>query len=186
MRTNRILYFHYYGKKGHISPYCYKLYGPKRSKYPSHNTLWIKKVSLVSQVAYTLLKATSQSSWYFDSGCSRHLIGKKMYLTQIQTLKGDMSYLEMEAEDKLLEKGQLSINGLHHLDYVLLVEALTANLISISQLCDDGMKVFFSKEGYTVNNSCDQTIMKGVRSADNCYMWISVNALVSRKSEDDE
>ncbi|GAA0148061.1 hypothetical protein LIER_36643 [Lithospermum erythrorhizon] len=69
---------------------------------------------------------------------------------------------------------------------VLLVERLTANLISISQLCDDGMQVYFNKDGCTVNNSCDQTFMKGVRSDNNCYMWTSVKARLSKKSEDAE
>ncbi|GAA0185672.1 hypothetical protein LIER_32960 [Lithospermum erythrorhizon] len=58
--------------------------------------------------------------------------------------------------------------------------------VCISQLCDDGMKVFFSKEGCTVNNRCDQIVMKGVRFTDNCYMWTSVKALVSIKNKDSE
>ncbi|GAA0144361.1 hypothetical protein LIER_35917 [Lithospermum erythrorhizon] len=65
-------------------------------------------------------------------------------------------------------------------------EGLTANLISVSQLCDDGMKVFFIKDGCTVNNNGDQTIMKEVRSDENYYTWTSINALVSRKSVDAE
>ncbi|GAA0159952.1 hypothetical protein LIER_16617 [Lithospermum erythrorhizon] len=38
-RTNRIWYCHYCAKKGHIASYCYNLYRPKKSKYPSHKTL---------------------------------------------------------------------------------------------------------------------------------------------------
>ncbi|GAA0164800.1 hypothetical protein LIER_20350 [Lithospermum erythrorhizon] len=61
---------------------------------------------------------------------------------------------------------------------------LTANLIRISQLCDDGMKVSFCKEGCTVDDSCAKPVMHGTRSTDNCYMWSSVYALSSRKDED--
>ncbi|GAA0145324.1 hypothetical protein LIER_05545 [Lithospermum erythrorhizon] len=64
------------------------------------------------------------------------------------------------------------------------LEGLTANLISISKLCDNGMHVSFSKDGCIVNNICDQIIMKGVRSADKCYMWTPIKALLSKKSED--
>ncbi|GAA0145323.1 hypothetical protein LIER_05544 [Lithospermum erythrorhizon] len=40
------------------------------------------------------------------------------------------------------------------------------------------------KDGCIVNNICDQIIMKGVRSADKCYMWTPIKALLSKKSED--
>jgi len=46
---------------------------------------------------------------------------------------------------KILGIGNLIKNGLPRLDNVLLVKGLTANMISISQLCDQGMKVNFSK-----------------------------------------
>ncbi|GAA0185805.1 hypothetical protein LIER_33093 [Lithospermum erythrorhizon] len=87
---------------------------------------------------------------------------------------------------KIIGKEQLNVDGLPHLTDVLLVEGLTMNLISLSQLCDDGMKVFFCKEGCTANDSCDQTVMRGSRSAYNCYMWSSVKALTSKKCEDTE
>ncbi|GAA0141467.1 hypothetical protein LIER_02604 [Lithospermum erythrorhizon] len=48
------------------------------------------------------------------------------------------------------------------------------------------MKNCWKKQECTVNNSCDQIVMKGVISAYNCYMWTSVKALVSRKNEDAE
>ncbi|GAA0168017.1 hypothetical protein LIER_22834 [Lithospermum erythrorhizon] len=115
-------------------------------------------------------KATSQSSWYFDSGCSRYTIGKKLHLTKIQYLKGDHVTFGDGGRGWIVGKGQLCMDGLPYLEDVLLVEGLIANLISISQLSDDGMKVFFGRYGCTVNNSCDQTVMKGVRSADDCYM----------------
>ena len=56
---------------------------------------------------------------------------------------------------------------------MLLVEGLTANLISISQLCDQGYRVRFSKEECQVISENKETVMRGVRSKDNCYMWMS-------------
>ncbi|GAA0173442.1 hypothetical protein LIER_41524 [Lithospermum erythrorhizon] len=132
VKTGRVWYCHYCGRKGHIAPYCYKLYGPKKSKYPSYKTLWVKKLHHVSHVAYTSLKAAFQSSWYFDSGCSRHMTGKKVHLTHIQSLKGDHVMFGDGGRGKIVGKGQLCVNGLPRLDDVLLVEGLTVNLISIS------------------------------------------------------
>jgi len=56
---------------------------------------------------------------------------------------------------------------------VLLVKGLTDNLISISQLCDQGFDVQFTKEGCVVMNGCNQEVMRGARSKDNCYLWES-------------
>ncbi|GAA0151612.1 hypothetical protein LIER_10299 [Lithospermum erythrorhizon] len=42
-RTDRVWYCDYCGKKGHNTPYYYKLYGLKKSKYPSYRTMWVKK-----------------------------------------------------------------------------------------------------------------------------------------------
>ncbi|GAA0151318.1 hypothetical protein LIER_10061 [Lithospermum erythrorhizon] len=93
-----------------------------------------------------------------------------MHLSQIQSLKGDHVTFGDGGRGRIVGKCQLCVDGLPYLDDVLLVEGLTVNLISISKLCDDGMKVFFNKDGCTVNNSCDETIMKGVSSTDKCYM----------------
>ncbi|GAA0180968.1 hypothetical protein LIER_30180 [Lithospermum erythrorhizon] len=47
---------------------------------------------------------------------------------------------------RIIGKRSLNVERLPRLDDVLLVEGLTPNLISISQLSDSGMKVVFSKE----------------------------------------
>ena len=53
---------------------------------------------------------------------------------------------------------------------VLLVDGLKANLISISQLCDDNLFVQFSKENCLVTNNSNLCVMKEKRPPDNCYL----------------
>ena len=65
--------------------------------------------------------------------------------------------------------------GVPNLNEVLLVKGLTANLISISQLCDLGFKVNFTKSECLVTNEKQTVVMRGVRSKDNCYLWESEN-----------
>lgn len=48
--------------------------------------------------------------------------------------------------------GRLACTGLPSLDNVLLVNGLTDNLIDISQLCDEGLKVNFIKSECLVTN----------------------------------
>src|ERR1044072_10030345 len=56
---------------------------------------------------------------------------------------------------------------------VLLVEGLTANLISISKLCDQGLEVRFNKEKCLATAENQEIVMRGARSKDNSYMWMS-------------
>ena len=54
---------------------------------------------------------------------------------------------------------------------MLLVEGLTVNLISVSQLCDQGSIVNFSKLECSVMNGNKEVLMKGTRSKEGCYVW---------------
>jgi hypothetical protein len=76
------------------------------------------------------------------------------------------------AKGEIIGIGDLISHGLPNLENVLLVKGLTANLISISQLCDQGMKVNFTKSECLVNNEEGQLMLRGTRSKDNCYLWI--------------
>nr|GMD42390.1 uncharacterized protein LOC109183045 [Ipomoea batatas] len=69
-------------------------------------------------------------------------------------------------------------NDLHNrlcakLPRVFLVQGLKANLISISQLCEDELMVEFSKENCKVYNQVHECVMMGKRSSDKCYTWDS-------------
>ena len=56
---------------------------------------------------------------------------------------------------------------------MLLVEGLTANLTSISQLCDQRLNVIFSRTGCIITSKDQEVFIKGSMSKDNLYMWIS-------------
>jgi len=74
---------------------------------------------------------------------------------------------------KIVGIGNLVSEGFPKLDNVLLVKGLTANLISISQLCDQGLSVNFSKTECQITDEKGKVSMKGTRSKDNCYLWVS-------------
>src|SRR4051812_16567264 len=65
-----------------------------------------------------------------------------------------------------------SFSKLHN---VLLVQGKATKLISIIQLCDEGMYVRFTKEEFIVTNKENEEVMKGVRSENNCYLWEPTN-----------
>lgn len=69
----------------------------------------------------------------------------KKFLVEIKSYS--TSYVTFGDGDKCEIKGvrRLACTCLPSLDDVLLVKGLTANLISIRQLCDQGIKVNFTK-----------------------------------------
>lgn len=181
---------HHCGKEGHIRPHCYKLIGYPKSfnkpRYPEKNTsskkVWIPKAVNTAVIAHTSLRAASREDWYFDSGCSRHMTGEKNFLEKIKSYTNSHVVFGDGAKGKIKGIGKLSLAGSPSLDDVLLVEGLTANLISISQLCDQGLHVSFTKSECIVTNDEGQELMKGERSKDNCYMWIPEHTSQHTKS----
>lgn len=166
---------HYCGKYGHIKPFCYHLHG-----HPHHGTqssssrrkmMWVPKHKTVSLVVHTSLRASAKEDWYLDSGCSRHMTGVKEFLVNIEPCSTSYVTFGDGSKGKITGMGKLVHDGLPSLNKVLLVKGLTANLISISQLCDEGFNVNFTKSECLVTNEKSEVLMKGSRSKDNCYLW---------------
>ncbi|GAU24655.1 hypothetical protein TSUD_322630 [Trifolium subterraneum] len=183
---------HYCGRKGHIRPFCYKLHGYPQEKQQtepipmiqqewkvkSENITIKTKVDeeqtenkVTGLIAHTSFRASSKEDWYFDSGCSRHMTGDDRFLVDIKSYSTSYVIFGDGAKGKIIGVGKLINKSLPKLENVLLVKGLTANLISISQLCDQGLKVNFTKTECLVTSKSDELLMKGVRSKDNCYLW---------------
>jgi len=64
------------------------------------------------------------------------------------------------------------------------VEGLKANLISISQLCDDGLKVTFTKTDCQAMDENKNAVLSGLRSGNNCYMWTTSDTCLSATISD--
>jgi len=91
-KTTRPWTCHYFKRKGHIRPFCYKLYGyPEHHGHKSHELgmrtakkEWIHKGNNVGLMGHTSQKPSSNEVWYFDSGCSKHMTGKIGYIKNIR------------------------------------------------------------------------------------------------------
>ncbi|GAA0175026.1 hypothetical protein LIER_28285 [Lithospermum erythrorhizon] len=130
---NKYRWIHFHcGKRGHITPYCYKIYGRGKMKFSQPKVQWMRKNAIVSHVVFTSLKATAWIRWYFDNECSKHMTGNKSYLSKIEKVKGDFVTFGGGDKGKIVEKGTLSVEGLPALEDVLLVEGLTTNIINVS------------------------------------------------------
>ncbi|XP_073063983.1 uncharacterized protein [Primulina eburnea] len=181
---------HYCYRPGHIKPYCFKLrddykrweseqvlpqvlYNTRRNtanRKPTVKKVWVPKAKIQCSVIYTSLKTNIAGIWYFDSGCSRHMTGSKDHLIDYVELRSGHVTYGGGAKGRIAGKGTLNnVDGLPNLHNVLYVEGLNSNLISISQLCDDGLHVKFDKDNCEVFDNTNTRILTGTRSADNCY-----------------
>ncbi|XP_062100907.1 uncharacterized protein LOC133806836 [Humulus lupulus] len=119
--------------------------------------------------AFTCHKLHASSSWYFDSGCSRHMTGNASILTNFTSLKCGVVTFGDGMTGNILEKGTLNVDGLPKVKKVLLVDGMKANLIYIGQIYDQRFVVNFSHDECNVVNQNGDIILKGSGCLDNCY-----------------
>ena len=96
---------------------------------------------------HTSLKVFNSCLWYLDSGCSRHMTGDKSLFKSLKEKVGDYVTFGDGSHDQVLGKGTVEILGLPMLKDVLYIKGLKANLLSITQICDEDFIVQFSKKG---------------------------------------
>ncbi|GJS78504.1 putative ribonuclease H-like domain-containing protein [Tanacetum coccineum] len=79
-----------------------------------------------------------------DSGCSRHMIGNKSYLTDYEEIDGGfVAFGGNSKGGKIIKKGKIRTGKLDFED-VYFVKELKFNLFSVSQMCDTKYSVLFT------------------------------------------
>ena len=123
----------------------------------------------VCYTALTALKARDSCLWYLDSGCSRHMTGNKsLFQTLFEGKIGTVMFGD-GSKSVIRGIGTVDILGLLVFEDVWYVAGLKANLLSISQICDNGLNVLFTKYECEILNGGGDYMCIGVRIADNYY-----------------
>ncbi|XP_010468452.1 PREDICTED: uncharacterized protein LOC104748523 [Camelina sativa] len=126
---------------------------------------YVRKDDLYYHVAFTAEKTeVDQAKWYFDSGCSRHMTGARDNLSHLEGVAGGRVTFGDGGKGTIRGKGTTGGYSQPHLKDVFLVEGLKANLISISQLCDEGLDVTFTKKGCKAVDQQGSIRLRGRRS----------------------
>ena len=86
------------------------------------------------------------SEWILDSGCSRHMSGEEQLFYNVT--KQDLGSVTFGDNSKARAVGIGSVDfaGTTQVEQVLLIDGLKHNLLSISQLCDEGNIVTFEHD----------------------------------------
>ena len=120
--------------------------------------------------ALTALKARDFCLWYLDSGCSRHMTGKKgLFKTLFKGKIGTVTFGD-GSKSVIRGIGTVDIPGLLVFEDVWYVDGLKENLLSISQICDNGLNVLFTKYECKILDGGGDCMCVGVRTVDNCYV----------------
>ncbi|XP_019158013.1 PREDICTED: uncharacterized protein LOC109154740 [Ipomoea nil] len=159
-RRIRCYYCH---KPGHIKAHCWFRQNYIMRRQSQTRKVWVRK-NQTQTVALTSKTEKNTEIWYFDSGCSRHMTGKSEHLINILPKEGGHVTFGDGGKGQIIGSGTLNVTGLPQLTQVFLVKGLKANLISISQLCDDNLQVKFSKDSCHVYDQNNQCMMQGNRS----------------------
>jgi hypothetical protein len=88
-----------------------------------------------------------------DSGCSRHMTGDSEQFSELKDKKGGSVIFGDKSKGQIKGIGKIGKNSAS-IDSVLFVSGLKYNLLSISQLCDKGLRVIFeATKKNTINRS---------------------------------
>ena len=88
------------------------------------------------------------------------MTGEKKNLSRFKEINGGQVKFGGGACGKVIGKGIMNVDGLPPIKNVWLVSGLEVNLISISQLCDQGLEVSFSKQKCNVKDHNLQMILE--------------------------
>ena len=123
----------------------------------------------VCYTALTTLKVCDTCLWYLDNGCSRHMTGNKaLFKTLFEGKIGTVTFGD-GSKSVICGIGTVDILGLPVFKEFWFVDGLKANLLSISQSCDNGLNVLFTKYECEILDDGGNCIYVGIRTANNFY-----------------
>jgi len=116
-----------------------------------------------------IITKKKESKWIMDSGCSRHMSGKSDLFSEITERDGGTITLGDKGKCKIIGIGNIGKEASQTINNVYLVDGLKFNLLSVSQLCDNGNKVVFDKEKCIVENVKSGEVLLTAPRSNNTY-----------------
>ena len=104
-----------------------------------------------------------------DSGCSRHMTGDLTLLTEFEESVGPSIIFGDDNKGYTMGYGLISKDNAI-IDSDAIVDGLKHNLLSISQLCDKGNEVWFTKEACVISDKTTWNILFTGKRKGNVYV----------------
>lgn len=115
--------------------------------------------------------------WYFDSGCSNHMTGKKEAFINIDSSFGSKVKLGNGVHVEIKVKGNIGVTtkqGIKVIHDTLYVPELDENLLSIVQLLEHGYSLNFENREYRIFDSKRRNVVV-VKMTSNRSFPLSLN-----------
>jgi hypothetical protein len=123
--------------------------------------------------------------WLMDSGCSRHVTGDKGWfssLVPVVTRRYNTFGGNGRGRGRVLSKGEIKVSEKITLRRVALVQSLGYNLLSVSQLLDEGFEVLLRPGGsgfWTLEGTLSVWSFPRVRCFELIFLSLLVWSVVS-------
>jgi hypothetical protein len=126
----------------------------KQDRQEDFTKVWRKKNKNKENCGLALYAKNQENQWYIDSGCSKHMTGDKSKFEFLTEEKGGNVTFGNNAPARIRGKGIVVLDedkkGKTKAQNVLYVDGLKHNLLSVSQMCDQGHNVLFHSKGCKV------------------------------------
>ena len=155
-----------------------------------HHKVWIKrKDNLNDYECGIALQAQNNNigEWYAYSGCSKHMAGIKSDFVNIQKDKGFVSFINSNST-KVLGKGTVKFGSKNSLaENFLLVDNMKHNLLSVSQMCDQGHELIFNSRGCKIRKQGSRKLVAtATRTPNNIYVLDEIESEKCHLGKEDE
>eukprot|EP00253_Pinus_taeda_P002164 PITA_02164 len=125
-----------------ICSFCYNN-GHYEQECPLKGRKTSSKNPSMDKCGLALYAQNNENQWFVDSGCSRHMTRDRRMFVSLSKKEGNVSF--GSGSGRIEGKGTVTlINGKGKAQDALLVNGLKHNLLSVSQICDQGHQVVLS------------------------------------------
>ena len=151
------------------------------------NKVWIKHMDNYECGISIQAQNYNFGEWYVDNGFSKHMTSNKSGFVNIEKDKGSVSF-ENNNSKKVLGKGIVKLGSKNSLaKNVLLIENMKHNLLSVSQMCDQGHEITFNSKGCNIRKKVlGKLVATTTRTPNNIYMLDEIESEKCHLGKEDE
>jgi RNase P subunit RPR2 len=162
----------------------------KNTLFNNTTKVWKKKQERSSQEECDLAMHAQdkESYWYIDNGCSRHMTGDENKFLKLKREKGGNVSFGDNKSAKIIGKGKVSLGSQKATtENVLLVEDLKHDLLSVSQLCDQGHTLLFNSQECRIRKEdTGKLVATTIKTPNNVYILNKIGKEVCCVGQTDE